>query len=299
MAIDRGTARLILSEHAKRPLRGSILQLGRQTILFNEKQLRVWSLQAGANLKERDESAHLNGRHKDNFAVYNLDDIDFFRLLGFDEVSSCDLSSYESATFQVDLNVPVVPELHDRFDVIFDGGTMEHVFNLPAVLGNIHAMLKVGGRVIHVAPSSNMIDHGFYSFSPTLFSDYYRANKYALLSLNLFEFVSWASQWTVYDCLSGALDNRLGRTANSKMAGVFCVAEKTSASTSSVVPVQTHFASLWDTPHRGERNKWAAAREVIKDKWPKMADALYWARSVAWRMPAWRRAAMPPLLGKY
>jgi hypothetical protein len=163
MAIDRGTARLLLSEHANRPFGGSILQLGRQAILFNEKQLRTWSLQAGSNVKWLDEPAPVNGG-KDNVPGENLNDTDFFRLLGFDEVASCDLSSYESATFRVDLNLPVGPELHDRFDVIFDGGTMEHVFNVPTVLANIHAMLKVGGRVIHVAPSSNMIITDFIAF---------------------------------------------------------------------------------------------------------------------------------------
>src|SRR6202158_2716900 len=273
MAIDRGTTRLLLSEHATRPFRGSILQLGRQAILFNETQLRFWSRQAAVNLKQQNEANQVSGRQMNDLAANNLDDNDFFHLLAFDEVASCAVSAYENATFQIDLNFPVVPDLHDRFDVIFDGGTMEHVFNVPAVLANIHAMLKVGGRVIHVAPSSNMIDHGFYSFSPILFCDYYRANLYSLLSVNLFEFVSWASQWTVYDCLSGTLDNRLGRTANGKMAGVFCVAQKTSTSTSTVVPVQTHFARLWETSSRGERSRWAAAaREIIKDKWPKMAD---------------------------
>jgi len=86
MAIDRGTTRLLLSEHATRPFRGSILQLGRQAILFNETQLRVWSRQAAVNLKQRDEANQVNGRQMNDLAANNLDDNDFFHLLAFDEV---------------------------------------------------------------------------------------------------------------------------------------------------------------------------------------------------------------------
>ena len=62
--------------------------------------------------------------------------------------------------------------------MIIDGGTMEHIFHIPNVLNNIYRMLRVGGRIIHISPSSNYVDHGFYSFSPTLFYDFYQTNKF-------------------------------------------------------------------------------------------------------------------------
>ena len=61
-----------------------------------------------------------------------------------------DNSDFEDADFIHDLNsVPAPKPLRDRFDVIFNYGTIEHVFHVPNALQNIHDMLKVGGRVIH------------------------------------------------------------------------------------------------------------------------------------------------------
>jgi SAM-dependent methyltransferase len=299
MAIDRGTARLLLSELAKRPFRGSILQLGRQTILFDERQLRAWAEHSGTRLESGVEDAERKELKSRTGPACELTDSEFFRLLGFDEVASCDVSAYEGATLVVDLNQPIPPELHDRFDVVFNCGTMEHVFDVPTVLSNIHSLLKVGGRAIHIAPTSNMVDHGFYCFSPTFFGDYYRVNRYLVRSLYLFECVSWTGKWTVYDCLAGSLDNRLGRIANAKMAGLFCVAEKIALSTSDVIPAQSHFSRLWEHASSSNPSGVGRLKRTISGDYPDLANMIFWIRSLAWRICAIRRAALPPLVGKY
>jgi hypothetical protein len=229
-----------------------------------------------------------------------MSDKEFFKLLGFEGVFSCDVSAYEKADVILDLNLPVPQELHERFDVIYDGGTMEHIFNVPRVIANIHAMLKAGGRVIHIAPASNMVDHGFYSFSPTFFSDYYKANSYELLTLYLFECFSWTGNWDVYDCLSGSIDHRLGRVSTPKMSGVFCIARKRTDSSSLVFPPQGHFARLWRTEVATAREKNSAAlRDTIRTRFPRVAEMFYRGRAIVWRTLPGRRAAMPPFLGRY
>jgi len=300
VAIEPAMARLLLAEHVRSPFQGSILQLGKQTVLFGERQVRGWAEAAKATPGRKsdaplhDEPSPAQNRNR------NLDDQGFFQILGFDQVASCDVSGYENATFAVDLNQPVGQEFHARFDVIYDGGTMEHVFNVPRVLANIHSMLKVGGRVIHVVPSSNMVDHGFYSFSPTLFRDYYTVNNYLLIKIYLFECASWSGEWTVYDCSNRHFDSRLGRTASAAMAGVFCVAEKTANSTADVVPAQGHFSNLWTTVPNVQRippqDAWKLA---FKSTWPRLTEVFFRTRALAWRVPALRRAALPPLVGKY
>lgn len=102
-----------------------------------------------------------------------------FAALGFapDRVRSMDASNYESPDFVHDLNTPVPASLHDQFDVIFDGGTLEHVFSARDAFFNMAAMLKIGGLAIHHAPV-DWPDHGFYNFNPTLFRDFYAANGF-------------------------------------------------------------------------------------------------------------------------
>lgn len=60
------------------------------------------------------------------------------------------------------------------------GHRLEHVFHLANALSSVVRMAKTGGRIIHISPMSNCADHGFYSFSPALFVDYYSINRLAI-----------------------------------------------------------------------------------------------------------------------
>ncbi|HZV87931.1 MAG TPA: hypothetical protein VFF95_10310 [Candidatus Binatus sp.] len=300
MAVNRGSACLLLREHAKRPFRGSVLELGRQTISFNESQLRVWAEEAEVNLKSRTTASESDAGNMAGARGTIFDDDRFFHLLGFDEVASCDASRYENSTLIVDLNQLAEQHLHGRFDVIYNGGTMEHIFHVPNVLSNIHAMLKVGGRAIHIAPSSNLVDHGFYSFSPTFFCDYYEANNYDVLQISLFECFDWMTEWIVYDYSKGCLDDMWGKIATAKKIGVFCVAEKTIASTSHVIPSQSYYSRLWQSSPKGHlsgRN--ALLKQALKDHFSRLTEILYWTRSLFWRTRPWRRKFMPPRMARY
>jgi hypothetical protein len=300
MAISRPMARLLLSEQRARPFQGSVLQLGRQAVLFSERELSSWASHEGVKVATANGASRrtdLNGERPKNKP---MSDEEFFRFLGFDGVFSCDVSTYENPSMILDLNVPVPSDLHNRFDVIYDGGTMEHVFNVPAVLANIHVMLKRGGRVVHVSPASNMVDHGFYCFSPTFFADYYKANQYQLLTLNLFECASWTGHWKLYDCLAGGIDNRLGRVCTSKMSGVFCVAEKKLESKVQIFPSQGHFSRLWsDLRTNRTENGRGGLKTAIRTGYPGLAELFYRARALAWKTVLGRRSAMPPFLGRF
>jgi hypothetical protein len=83
-----------------------------------------------------------------------------------------DIVASRGVEIVVDLNESVGSALTAQYDIILDGGTMEHCFNVPQVLKNILSMTKLGGFIVHVNPL-NMFNHGFYSFNPTFYYDYY------------------------------------------------------------------------------------------------------------------------------
>ncbi len=93
----------------------------------------------------------------------------FFRAIGVGQVESMDVSAYESCSLVHDLNNPIPTEWHSRYDVVFDGGTLEHVFHFPNAIANAMNLVKVGGVFITATPSNNYNGHGFYQFSPELF----------------------------------------------------------------------------------------------------------------------------------
>lgn len=101
-----------------------------------------------------------------NKAMYWAED--YLEPWGF-KVTSLDASKYEGAAVIHDLNKPVPDDLIEKFDLVVDGGTLEHVFNFPMAIENAMKMVKIGGHLILVTPANNQCGHGFYQFSPELF----------------------------------------------------------------------------------------------------------------------------------
>jgi SAM-dependent methyltransferase len=93
----------------------------------------------------------------------------FARSLGAKNVSSMDISDYEQATIVHDLNFPTPANLHEKFDVVIDGGTLEHVFHVPVAMENCMKITKTGGHIVIITNTNNLVGHGFYQFSPELF----------------------------------------------------------------------------------------------------------------------------------
>lgn len=251
MAILPGSARLLLAEHQRRPFAGSVLELGKMLVFLTSEELE--SLAADEGLELRVDRPELS--HDRRLASQGcLSDRDFFRSLGFEEVVSSDVCGYEGADVLFDLNEELPDELAERFDVVFDGGTLHHVFDLPQALSNVHRALKVGGRaVIGMAASSNHLDHGFYMFSPTLFHDYFTANRYRLECEKFFEFEPYwvdgrlfTSPWRVYDYSEGCLDELGYGSWGDRPVGIFVVATKTEESTGDTVPRQSYFDRHWE-----------------------------------------------------
>ena len=96
------------------------------------------------------------------------------RKLGFGEIESMDFSDYEGASILHDLSKPIPKKLEKKFDFIFDGGTLEHVFNVPVALSNVFRMLKPGGRFVSANGMNGFNGHGLYQFGPDLVWTFWR-----------------------------------------------------------------------------------------------------------------------------
>lgn len=92
-----------------------------------------------------------------------------FQALGAKEILSLDASSYQDASIVHDMNQPLPDAMKQGFDVVFDGGSIEHVFNFPVAIRNCMELLKVGGSLFIHTAANNCMGHGFYQFSPELF----------------------------------------------------------------------------------------------------------------------------------
>lgn len=91
-------------------------------------------------------------------------------------VDSIDASDYEGATVVHDLNEPFVHDM-GTYDTVFDGGCLEHIFDVAAALRNLTKVCREGGQLIHVLPANNQCGHGFWQFSPELFFSLYSSSR--------------------------------------------------------------------------------------------------------------------------
>jgi len=233
---------------------GKVLQLGRQCTYVTPEQMKTFTTHFNTSLPQNLD-IHLSFDPKLKEIGY-VDDVTFFKGAGFDTVDSLDYSTYEGCSIVHDLNEPIPVEFHGKYDAIFDGGTLEHVFHFPNCLANIHKMLKPGGIVIHSSPSHNHVDHGFYMFSPTVFYDYYHANNYNILKSNIFEYsrTHERGQWTVYQYEPGVIDHLSYGGWGKKLLGIWFVAEKLPESTSETIPQQSFYTRTWNqSPNNSHR----------------------------------------------
>lgn len=90
----------------------------------------------------------------------------FFEALGAQIVHSFDASDFEGATDIHDMNLPIPDQYKGAYSLLFDGGTTEHIFNIPQALTNAMQMLRVGGYFVQMVPANNWMGHGFWQFSP-------------------------------------------------------------------------------------------------------------------------------------
>lgn len=85
------------------------------------------------------------------------------------------------AAMRIDLNYPVA--LDERYDVLINGGTAEHVFNVVQFFKTCHELTRPGGLMLHSSPFRGWLEHGFYNFNPTFFWDLAAANGYDVVMM--------------------------------------------------------------------------------------------------------------------
>ena len=138
----------------------STLTLGRQKC-----NMTVGELAKLRKTYEISESSDSN----DNLEYRSYADQFFDQYLDVDKLRVMDFSDYEGADIIQDMNYPIPEDLKESFDVVIDGGTLEHVFNFPTAIENCMKMLRIGGSLFIFSMANNHCGHGFYQFSPELF----------------------------------------------------------------------------------------------------------------------------------
>jgi SAM-dependent methyltransferase len=134
-----------------------VLTIGHQQSYLSQSQIQRLATRYGPQL---DATALAREKYVDDL---------FKSFLGASVVQSLDYSDFEGSEIVHDMNIPICAALHDQFDVVIDGGSLEHIFNFPVAIANCMKLIKPGGSLFVFTMANNHTGHGFYQFSPELF----------------------------------------------------------------------------------------------------------------------------------
>ena len=144
-----------------------VLSLGYPDILVTQDQLEELF---GVRVEK---TTNFGKWHGCNFPL--PESLEFFQKIG-SNLKCIDIYASRGCEEIVDLNIPTDI---GQFDLVIDGGTIEHCFHIGTALLNSAGAVKPGGRIIQGNPMS-MMNHGFYNLSPTLLYDFYTQNGWEI-----------------------------------------------------------------------------------------------------------------------
>jgi SAM-dependent methyltransferase len=236
---------VLLAEIARHHrLGGRVVTLGEQSLTFDPERVALGAVPVlGGAAPSQSPAARL------------------FARLGFAATESVDIDGAGGATHLFDLNLPDTPAtLSGKFDLVFNGGTLEHVFHLPNALANVSRMMREGGVALHVLPCNNWVDHGFYQFSPCLMFDYYRAAGFEVLESMLLAYVpEQPDRWLVRCASPGLFGAGLAGALDDALYLHLFAARRGARVALYPVPIQTPYApDDEDAPATRDRARWFA-----------------------------------------
>lgn len=123
------------------------------------------------DVKHADDWQAIAKWHNWPYPIYDTEAV--FKELGI-EATYFDIHASRGCEHVVDLNKDV-SWAGDKFDVVLDPGTLEHVFNIGQGFWTVRRLCRAGGHIIHTNPM-NAGNHGFWNLSPTVYADWYGQN---------------------------------------------------------------------------------------------------------------------------
>lgn len=102
---------------------------------------------------------------------------ELLKLAGFQYTALDIFNAPHTILFDLNRHAPG-PELENRFDLVLNFGTTEHVFNQVNAFRTIHQLTKVGGVMHHDLPAAGYLSHGFFRYDPLFFTLLAKENHY-------------------------------------------------------------------------------------------------------------------------
>lgn len=204
MGLAKNYVKYIIKSVKKYQIKGPVLTLGNQDIYASENEITRWlkkeDFPYNKSVEIKFSTSHelpkINPKAKEYIHAKT-----FFELLNIPQEQYYDIDKFDFDRPKIlhDLEKPLDASFRNFFNFILDSGTLEHIFDVKAVLSNIVNAVKPGGYALHLVPAANFLNHGFYQFSPTLFYDFYTDNKFDIVESYIVELRGNVYRFYYYD----------------------------------------------------------------------------------------------------
>jgi hypothetical protein len=243
MGINAQVAAIIVYLRSHNFVGDELLSLGRQDKSFSLKDLRNINSSMGAGWTESQMKA----------AVTDPTAETFLNLSGFKVSRAIDASGFEGADIIHDLNCAIPERLQDITSFFYDGGTLEHVFDVATSFKNAFDLLRVGGIALFAPPANNLCGHGFYQFSPELFFRVLGANGFDSIHVYLVTAIR-PTKWL--KCVDPSRAGRRYQFYGGEPLQLIAIARKAKRLQSLVIPQQSDYAeSAWHETAEGRESR--------------------------------------------
>jgi len=270
MGINAVAASFILHEHKHRPIEGTVLTIGRQSVGLTAPELDT--LLTRFDVPKRPVEYQIDEQTVGvSRAKPYITQESFFAAFTDAKVASLDVSDYEQADVVCDLQGTLPKMYHGYADFIFNGSCLDNIFDPAAALRNMSLLAKPQGR-IYSFEQGNAHPTAYVKYSADWFMDYYALNRFAdcktyivdvpnsigvplISGPNAYTFSAPKSPYALvvhaynpfvvhatgegYDCSSVELFSRYE---------IHCLAEKSELSTHDRNPIQKHYRT--DATHK-------------------------------------------------
>jgi SAM-dependent methyltransferase len=240
---------VILQEHKFRPIKGRVLMIGRQNTGLTPDAAKHLVTRNGIPLLT--DSFEIDKDTKHSRGDDEITDRSFFAAFTDCSVEAIDVSDYEGAEIVHDMSVPIPDHLRGQFDFIYDGSTLDNVFNAAIAMQNINDLLKPGGRCV-LMNWSNSTPTAYAMLSPDWFMDYFSYQEYEDARVLVIETAAEHGRVWQFDPLvvnSGQNGYDCSSIISHSTRGTVCFAEKSARSVKSGFPVQMHYRGSNTEPY--------------------------------------------------
>jgi hypothetical protein len=198
-----------------------------------------------------------------------------FEILGSQQTDSLDFSEYEGATIIHDLNNDIPDKLKSIYSVVFDGGTLEHVFNFPVAIRNCMSMLAVGGHFVSITPANNQLGHGFYQFSPELFySLFTEKSGFKMKAVLIGIETSDTADWEVFEVADPSTVKERVMLTNNMRTHLMVIAEKIGHAECIPTPYQSDYATTWQSVQQNI----STSKKMVRKFVPRLVRDFIWKK---------------------